>query len=159
MGNFNCRKVLALILAFCVAISIVQSSVLLSFANSSQKKMLHLSDGLSKVGLELPGDTVTVGTEYILKFKYHFNTGNLFATKEGLTSPNATVHIFYQQATSGGGRMQYLVGPYGTKFTESKIGENTAEFKFKINTASDKYYIGFLLDGTPDFYIADMVMY
>ncbi|MBR4099519.1 MAG: hypothetical protein IKK55_00830, partial [Clostridia bacterium] len=98
--NFNSKKVLAFILAICVTFSIVQSTMMLSLANSSEKQMLHLSDGLSKVGLELSGDKVTVGTEYIIEFKYHFESGNLYTTSaEAVSSPNAMFHVFYQATT------------------------------------------------------------
>ena len=162
MRNFGFKKLIALIIALCVILSVAQSSVLLSLANPPEKKMLHLSDALSKVGLELSGDKITVGTEYTVEFKYKFNTGDLYtSTADAVSSPNAMFHIFYQTTTApNAGRMQYLVGPYGdTKFAESNTDGNTAQFKFTISTASNVYYIGFLLNGAPDFYLADMVMY
>lgn len=123
-------------------------------------EMLHLSGSFLKVGAVVPKARITTGENYTVRFKYK---GDLFesnAKASDASAVNSAVFsVFYKQAESGGGRMQYHIGAYGAAYTQCNITENTAEYQFNITADAAYYYVGFFTAGNPDLYIADMVMY
>lgn len=157
------KKICSLFLAMVLVVTLFTGSALSisASAEAAEKQMLVLGGTLGKVGMMVPAADIQTNVNYTVRFKYN---GDLYETVDKATeagaADNAVFSVFYKQAESGGGRMQYHIGAYGTAYSYSHITDSTAEYTFKITASTlDNYYVGFFNTGKPSLNIADMVMF
>lgn len=173
------KKILAFFLALIIVIMsgtvngfvFAQNNDTTSEYTSTEKQMLHLNfsnKAGTKIGIKVNKNSISAGS-YKVQFKYKFATGSLCY---GLNDPNiknsndyAIFGVFSHESNTTGAQMQYvnLPGVTGT-YTYNNINATTVEYSFnitqaKINSCLDYFYIGFYISGSPEFYLADMVMY
>ena len=157
------KKICSLFLAMVLVVTLFAVSALSisASAETAEKQMLVLGGTLGKVGMMVPAASIQTNVNYTVRFKYN---GDLYETVDKATeagaADNAVFSVFYKQAESGGGRMQYHIGAYGTAYSYCHITDSTAEYTFKITASTlDNYYVGFFNTGKPSLNIADMVMF
>lgn len=136
------------------------------------KQMLKLNIGrltVPKVGIGVAKDKITEG-RYTVRFKYNFEKGDLYFDYKGDDYQNASdgaiFAVYSHLADTGRDRMAYfrvrgLSGDYDYTIVDS----STVEYYFNITQADiddclSEFYLGFVSTvGSPELYVADMVMY
>ncbi len=130
---------------------------------------LGIGENAPKVGIGVAKDKITEG-RYTVRFKYNFVKGDLYFDYRGddykSASDGAIFAVYSHLADTGANRMAYfsvrgLSGDYDYTIVDS----STVEYYFNITQADidaclSEFYLGFVSTvGSPELYVADMVMY